>query len=207
MRRLIYVPVIHSAQDMGSKAGALKQAYVQQFGLDRWVRRRALIGEIWEGIRVRILSLGLRWDRVRVYQDGLPVSGVEVRIAGELAAQGSRNYQLILELLARGAQLEGTADPALLREEHALISAIIDAADEVTRERTTAQYVKEGSRILRERDAFISRRIQETLQEDEVGLLFMGMMHEVDRLLPAEIRVEYLIHRLPFREIPAGLGL
>ncbi len=29
----------------------------------------------------------------------------------------------------------------------------------------------------------------------------MGMMHEVDRLLPEEIQVEFLFDRLPLREV------
>jgi len=53
---------------------------------------------------------------------------------------------------------------------------------------------------LRARDAFIARRIADTLEDGEVGLLFLGMMHEVDRLLPEAIQVEFLIDRLPLRE-------
>lgn len=207
MRRLIYIPILHTVQDMGSKVEALKQAYIKQLGAERWDRSRAVIDEVWQGIRERVLALELPWERVRVYQDGLPVSGREVEIAREVAAQGSQNYQLVLELLARGARLEGTEEPSLLLEEHALISAIANAQDEAARVRAQEAYAREGLRILRARDAFISRRIYETLEQGEVGLLFLGVMHEVDRILPEEIQVEYLIHRLPFGEVLDGLGL
>ncbi|MEK7220546.1 MAG: hypothetical protein AAB253_05060, partial [candidate division NC10 bacterium] len=58
-------------------------------------------------------------------------------------------------------------------------------------------------RLLRQRDEFIGRRIDETLKEGEVGILFIGLMHRVDRFLAPDIEVQYLIHRLPF-QIPPG---
>ncbi len=201
VRRLIYVPIIHTMVDMGSKSEALKQESIRRFGAERWAMSRRIIEEVWEGIRMKLLALNLPWDRVRIYQDGLPVSGKELEIAREVATQGSKNYQIILELMGRGAQLMGTEDPALLREEYALVSAVTDAKDDASRTEARAAYAREGARILKERDAFISRRIGETLKEGEVGLLFLGLMHEVDRLLPEEIQVEFLIDRLPLREV------
>ena len=43
--------------------------------------------------------------------------------------------------------------------------------------------------------------VLETLEEGEVGLLFLGMLHEVDGLLPEGIQAEFLIDRLPLREV------
>jgi hypothetical protein len=65
------------------------------------------------------------------------------------------------------------------------------------------EYARESERILRQRDEFIARRVDESLKEGEVGILFIGLMHRVDRFLPADIEVQYLIHRLPFH-ITAG---
>ena len=201
MRRLIYVPIIHTMVDMGSRAEGLRQESIRRFGAERWAMSRRIIEEVWEGIRAKLLALELPWERVRIYQDGLPVSGKELEIAREVAAQGSKNYQIVMELVRRGARLMGTEDPSLLREEYALVSAVADAKDEVSREQARATYTREGSRILKERDAFTARRIAETLEEGEVGLLFLGMMHEVDRLLREGIQVEFLIDRLPLREV------
>ena len=43
-----------------------------------------------------------------------------------------------------------------------------------------------------ERDAFIARRIDETLKEGETGILFLGMLHKVTEILPSDITVENL---------------
>ena len=44
-------------------------------------------------------------------------------------------------------------------------------------------------KLLEERDNFIARTIDETLQEGDTGILFIGAYHEVLSKLPADIRV------------------
>ncbi|MBI2458241.1 MAG: hypothetical protein HYW08_13445 [candidate division NC10 bacterium] len=197
MRRLIYVPIVHTAADMGSQAEALEREHVRRHGRGEWARTRRLIDEVWEGLRTRLLALNLDYRRVRIYQDGLPVCGRELDIVREVAQGGSRNYALILELLSRGAVVEGTESPGLLREEYERIRSAIPAGQ------AREEHAREGERILRQRDEFIGRRIDETLKEGEVGILFIGLMHRVDRFLAPDIEVQYLIHRLPF-QIPPG---
>ncbi|MBI2000308.1 MAG: hypothetical protein HYS69_03795, partial [candidate division NC10 bacterium] len=189
MRRLIYVPIVHTAADMGSQAEALEREHVRRHGRGEWARTRRLIDEVWEGLRTRLLALNLDYRRVRIYQDGLPVCGRELDIVREVAQGGSRNYALILELLSRGAVVEGTESPGLLREEYERIRSAIPAGQ--AREEDAG----EGERLLRQRDEFIGRRIDETLKEGEVGILFIGLMHRVDRFLAPDIEVQYLIHR------------
>jgi len=198
MRRLIYIPIVHTMADMGSEAEALKEGYIQRYGEARWSRSRQVIEEIWDGIRARLFDMNLDYQKLRIYQDGLPVCGREVEIAREVAGKGSQNYALVLELVERGATLEGTEDPALLVEEYHSITSLARAKGQAEREAAEAQYAQESARILNERDRFISRRIDETLKEGETGVLFLGMLHQVDKLLPKDIQVNYLIHRLPF---------
>ena len=42
--------------------------------------------------------------------------------------------------------------------------------------------------LLEDRDNFIARTIDGTLQEDDTGILFIGAYHEVISKLPADIR-------------------
>jgi hypothetical protein len=265
MRKLIYIPIVHTTADMGSQAKALERAHVQRHGRAEWARTRRLIDEVWEGLRKRLLALDLDYRTMRIYQDGLPVCGRELDIVREVAQAGSRNYALILELLDRGAVVEGTESPDLLREEYERIRSAIpirpSAGLRTPSERRTVprgrmqtglpaegpvcvapacavpgtadrdatgrsaqtgeldtkaesrkagppdqardECASESERMLRERDEFIARRIDESLKEGEVGILFIGLMHRVDRFLPADIEVQYLIHRLPFH-ITAG---
>ena len=201
MRRLIYVPIIHTMPDMGSKSEALRQESIRRFGVEGWERSRRVIDDVWEGIRAKLLIRNLPWERVKIYQDVLPVSGKELEIAREVAAQGSKNYQIVLELVDKGAKLIGTESPELLLREYAHVKQLAEAQTDAEREKAKWSYAAESAEILKARDTFIAQRIAETLEEGEVGLLFLGMMHEVDRLLPEEIQVEFLFDRLPLREV------
>ncbi len=202
-RRLIYIPIIHDLADMGTKAEPLKQAFIRRFGLDQWERRRALIADVWGGIRQKLLGRDLPWDRVRIYQDGLPISGKELEIASDVAVQGSQNYRLVLELVGKGATLMGTESPDLLLREYRLISRMVEAHPVVQPDTAGRESDAEAQEILGARDAFIARRVSDTLGNAGIGVLFLGMMHQVDQLLPKDIAVEFLIDRLPLWEVAA----
>jgi hypothetical protein len=182
MARLIYVPVMHSSVEMGSAAGAYKAAFVARFGERKWQERCDEFDAIWDKIAAGIDALELNPGKLKLYQDSLPVCGKEVPLIRDLAAQGSHNHRLLATLIGKGATLIGTESPALLLEEYRLLQSAERAPEQ-------------AAALLRERDGFIAKRIDETLSEGETGLLFMGALHQVARLLPPRIQVEYLAVR------------
>lgn len=197
MRPLIYVPILHTESDLGSMAGEVRAKFVEAFGQESWARRASAIDAMWEAIRARLCSMALPWKRVRLYQDGLPICGHEANIVRQVAASGSRNHKLLLELMELGAELMGTEDPLLLVREYRRIGALAQAA----RERATPARVREleleGDELLRARDAFIANRIDSTVASNECGVVLLGLMHRVDELVEKAFNVHHLIHRLP----------
>jgi len=138
--------------------------------------------------------LALSCDRVRLYQDGLPVCGREAEIVTELAQAGSRNHQLLLRLMAQGAVLMGTEKGNLLMQEYQLARQSLTtrpprAAGLAASRRATSQD------LLQRRDQFIARRIHETLQSGETGILFLGMLHSLEGYLHPDVKVIYPLHR------------
>jgi hypothetical protein len=182
MARLIYVPVVHSTAEMGSAATAYKAAFVARYGQRKWAERSAEFDAIWRGIADAIKALGLDLTRLNLYQDSLPVCAREAELVHDLAAQGSRNHQLLQSLMRHGAALVGTESPSLLLDEYKLLQSP---------ERTEAQ----AASLLEARDRFIAGRIDATLGEDREGLLFIGALHKVAKFLPQRIKVEYLAVR------------
>ncbi len=83
-------------------------------------RKAAAIDRAWSEIEAAIAALTLAFDRVRLYQDGLPICGREAEIVRELAQTGSRNHQLLLRLMDEGAILMGTESGDLLVQEYQL---------------------------------------------------------------------------------------
>lgn len=190
MRRLLHVPIIHGNADMGSALSRVRQAYIDDRGEDAWEASRRAIADFWQAIETGMDNLCLDYATVRLYQDGLPVCGIEQKIVSDLAAQGIANYRILLKLMDRGATLEGTEDPELLRKEYGLImSAIPGSADKgQAGPREDARHA-ELSRLLEQRDLFIARRIDASLLDGETGILFLGALHGAVGKLPSTIRV------------------
>jgi pheromone shutdown protein TraB len=55
------------------------------------------------------------------------------------------------------------------------------------------EIIEQAARLLEARDRFIAKRIDETLQAEETGLLFLGAAHRLDTLKSTDIRVEILM--------------
>lgn len=204
MRKLIYIPVIHSEEDMGSMAGPLKQEFIRRFGVAKWHEHVHTVNNMWEGIKEKINALGLDYKKVKLYQDGLPICGKELEIVEDVARLGSHNYNIILKLSKKGAELVGTEDARLLVEEYNFIKNLIGISDTKQRTEAIRKAQKRRDELLVERDRFVANRIKETLKKGETGILFSGIEHEIDKYLPKDIKVEYLIYRLPFRAIQHG---
>ena len=119
-RTLIYLPIVHTQADMGALKESVARATLEKMGRAGLARKTAAIDKIWTEIEAAIDALALSFDRVRLYQDGLPVCGREAEIVTELAQAGSRNHQLLLRLMAQGAVLMGTESGDLLVQEYQL---------------------------------------------------------------------------------------
>jgi hypothetical protein len=197
MRRLKYVPIIHTGVEMGSMYGTLKAEYIRKFGTQKWEEHNRIIEDFWQGIRKKIFDLKLDYQETRLYQDGLPVCGKEIAIVEELVKIGSHNHQILMELIRLGAKLEGTEDTNLLLEEYAYLK---DTSAHLDDPQAKKKYQRLARSLLQKRDSFIRQRIDKTLQEGESGLLFIGISHRVNEKLPKDIEIEYVIYRLPFRE-------
>jgi beta-galactosidase/beta-glucuronidase len=198
VRVLIYVPIVHSEADMGSLLEDVRRGFEEAYGEDAWKRRSAAVEAMWSGLAERLAAMPLIWDHVRLYQDGLPVCGREMDIVRDVAAAGSRNHQLLLNLIARGAILMGTEDAQLMVREYRRNQALVLATMEEVPESRLKELQAEGDAILVARDTYIAHRIEETLRKGETGIAFLGMLHRVNERIADGIEVQQLIHNLPF---------
>ena len=192
MRTLIYIPIIHTEVDLGSVSEEVKKEYLSKYGKNKWLKHLDLISNLWETIRKRLLMMRVYYSKAKLYQAGLPVCRKELEIVRELAGMGSKNHLLLMELMGMGATLMGTEDPGLLLQEHKMIKEIVGTRGKNHVKERLEEYRKHGNDLLVKRDDFIAKRISETLQDGEIGILFIGALHKVDKRLPRGIRVVYL---------------
>jgi hypothetical protein len=187
---LIYLPIVHTEDDMGALKESVARASLEKMGRAGLARKTAAIDQIWTEIEGAIDALALPFDRVRLYQDGLPVCGREVEIVTELAQAGSRNHQLLRRLMAQGAVLMGTESGDLLVQEYQLAKQSLTAKPPRAAG-VAAQRRALSETLLQRRDQFIAQRLNDTLKDGETGILFLGMLHALERYLDPDVEVIY----------------
>jgi hypothetical protein len=188
-RRLVLFPVVHTLKDLGGLAEAVAQARPSHVEKQRFAQA---VGGFWDRTERAVDALPVSKLGWRVYQDGLPVCEHEQAIVADLAAGGSRNHRLVRRLMDRGAVLMGTESAELLVEEYQLQKELLEqGADMAPAE--AQQNRRLAAAILVRRDRFIAERINATLASGETGVLFLGLVHEVEPHLAADIEVTYPI--------------
>lgn len=100
----------------------------------------------------------------KVYRDEICQGGEEA--LARLSSMHRENFMIVKKLVDNGAVFEATEDPTLVAESTSWAETIKhNPLDPISLE----MYQD----TIRERDNYVSRRIDETLREEETGLLFL----------------------------------
>jgi len=102
---------------------------------------------------------------------------------------------LLLRLKERGATLMGTESADLLVQEYNLSKQMLAANDSAAAARWEARHQESSRSLLRRRDQAIAERINHTLRRGEIGLLFLGMLHSIERWVARDIQVTQPLYR------------
>lgn len=187
MRTLIWIPIACPEGNAASSVGG-------EYG----------VGETdWSGIRKMVAELELPYANVHLYQDALPCCEKEYEVVRQIAARGSDNHEFLLKLVDEGARLVGTEDASLLLHEYRLLQDALGRQRQEDDDRNANQKEK----LLFERDRFIAARINATLPQSEIGLLFLGGNHCLEPLLDADILVTRLVASVRNRRPTSGQPL
>ena len=188
MRKLLYIPIIHVDSDLGSVAPSVNKRSVEICGIELWERHKEVVTLFWDKISDYFMKLGA--SDLEIYQDGLMADGeLGRRIIEEGAKRGSRNYQIIHDLIKRGAKIRKTEDVEHLKKELHRILQLAQTDPEQEESFAAKQNRLDGERLTEERDRFVAKTINETLKEQGKGVLFMGAFHNVLLYLPDDIEV------------------
>jgi len=189
MRTLIYVPVIHSSADLGSIAKEVAKRGVADLGQELWEKHRRTVEGFWDVVSDYFESMDVKG--MKIYQDGM-VADDEVgkKIAEDTAKAGSKNYQLILRLLERGAILMKTEDFKLVKKEYDRLRAITEAKSITHKIIAFIKYKLIKTILLNKRDTFIAERIDQTLKTGEKAILFIGAFHNMKKRLSKSVQIK-----------------
>jgi hypothetical protein len=157
-RKLLVIPIIHSQTDLGALGEATAREAQKHLGQRGWQHKVRAVELFWRQIEQVLKGLKLPDAKLRLYQDGLPVCGREAALVAELARAGSRNHQILEDLVARGATLMGTESWELLQEEYRLARDSLAAAGP-GRPGARVRMGAAAADLLAARDRFIAARI------------------------------------------------
>jgi len=189
MRTLIYVPVIHTSADLGSIAKEVAKRGIRDLGQELWEKHRKTVEGFWDVVSDYFDSIDVK--DMKIYQDGMVAEDeVGKKIAEDTAKAGSKNYQLILKLLDRGAVLVKTEDFKLVKKEYDRLLAITQAKSMTKKIIAFIKYKLVKLILLNRRDNFIANRIEQTLKAEEKAILFIGAFHNIKKRLPKDIRIK-----------------
>jgi hypothetical protein len=182
VKKLVIIPIIHSEKEMGSLKSDISEMIDRKFGKEKRDQHRKDVAIFWENLRTLVNDILDSIDprAIKIYQDGIPIGG---EIGVKLVAMGAKdeipNHQILLSMITRGAVLEKTENPTLLKEEYEIIKAIVNAKTDPERESLSEKYKKRLFELTIERDRYIAQRISESLGDGMVGTLFIGATHDV----------------------------
>lgn len=177
-RHLIIIPIIHTLADWGS-LGSRKV-------FDEEIEARKT--QYWQAISEYVRNLPVDFSELRVYQDGLRDTSAE-EVARSVDKIQTINYELLRWLRNKGAHIMGTESLPLLLQAQRVLQTFYDAPKEEQKHAALLEYRQVDAPITKERDEYIAQRIRDTLPEGGRGILFIGLAHEVKRLLEQEMEV------------------
>jgi hypothetical protein len=188
MKKLFLVPIIHTPADMGTLGNILSATSAAALGKELWNKHQTTVSCFWDSVSRFFDSLQIR--NLKIYQDGLIAAGEDgLKIVSEGVRRGSANYRIISGLLGKGAVLIKTEDIALVRKEYDYIQKLTSAKSAREREAAGLRYRLDQAKLLADRDRFIAGVIENTLNEGDTGVLFIGAYHDVLSKLSAGICV------------------
>ena len=199
MKTLILVPVIHMSSDMGSLAKDLNKRGIADLGEELWKEHIKTIETFWDELSHYFDTIHV--SGMKIYQDGMIAEGeVGQMIVREGVKSGSKNYELVSELLKRGAILVKTEDFKLVKKERDRLIAITQAKSLTEKLIAFMKYKVTKNILLNKRDEFIARRVGETLKLVETGIIFIGAYHNIKGRLPKDIRITEIKNTEKVRE-------
>jgi hypothetical protein len=191
--------------DMGSLASALDETAKTELGEEIWEKHKEALFSFWHAIAQFFDPMDVKG--FKIYQDGLVADGdIGIKIVKEGVSQGSKNYEIVEKLLDMGAVLVKTEDPALVKKEYIYIKKMVYAKSPREKEACAQRYKRAQNQLLKERDDYIARRIDETLHEGETGVLFIGAYHDIASKLPDDIHVVQVKDITEVREYQKSLS-
>ena len=167
-RKLYFVPLIYCEKEPQAE-------YLERFN------------KYWNQVENQVSSLELKLGKIdKIYHELIVVGGEDgVKVIKDL---NDKSYQIVENRLDKGTQLEATEEAEILTEFMDWSRCLVLGLQNQKVFTKVYEYYTEASK---KRIEHIAKKIDETLKEDEVGILFMREGHQIQ--FPSDIKVFYVV--------------
>ena len=212
MRKLLYIPTIHSQGEASPGVANLFSLFSEKDRKELENRLEKQWGLIERGVN----GMTLDFNKTRIFSEG--VDRALPNPTRPLTQEGKREARLFLESFLKdqvlespqlrlllpfwleGASLEVTEHPELHKKAEKSLSEFIsillegdlDEALDESNMREMEQSLRRLDEANVRRDEFVARTINETLQDGETGILIIGYIHDVLGKLDKDIEVDFI---------------
>ena len=193
MRTLHIVRVFHPLEELGTVTQPFQRLEKLELGVEGAAMRRMQKAEEFILMAEKVVQMEVDHKKLFIFMDGFPAEQPEVEkflYDNFVYKKRFPTYLFIDRLVRKGARLVGTESPELLREECQYVQEVTRVVE--TQELPEGKYAwlkSKAKDILERRDDFIAARIDSTLKDGDVGILFIGAMHHVEKRLPDDIQI------------------
>ena len=155
-------------------------------GEDTPVEYLALFNKYWEQVTKQLAELESKLGTVkRIYHELIPAAGEEG--CNAVKELNEKSHSLIQTTVIKGAQMEAVEDIDIMTEFMDWGRCLlVGLQNSNVMNRIYDSYIESGKK----RNEFIGGKIDETLDSDEIGILFMRENHQVQ--FPSDIQVFYV---------------
>ena len=166
-RKLIFVPVIYLVE-------GLPEDYIQKFN------------RYWEQVEKHIAELSSKLGEVNaIYHELIATSGEEG--ATSLKDLNNQGYKIVKACIDKKARLEGLEDADLLTEFMDWSRCLMTG---LQNPKVISKIYDSYMEVGKKRNELMAKNIDETLKEDEIGIILMRENHQVQ--FPSDIQVFYV---------------
>ncbi len=166
-RKLYFIPLVYTGEDMPDD-------YLVKYN------------KYWEQVEKQITELIAKLGEVnRIYHEMVASAGDEGLKA--VKALSERSHKMIKSCLAKKTQMEAAEDIDILTEFMDWSRCLLIG---LQNPKVVSRVYESYTEISKKRNEYITRKIDETLKENEIGILLMRENHQVQ--FPSDIQVFYV---------------
>jgi len=166
-RKLYFVPLIYIGRESPAD-------YLEKFN------------KYWEQVEAQIANLELKLGQVkRIYHELIAYGGKEGLTVLEIL--NAKSYEIVKSRVEKGGQLEATEDDEFMTE---FMDWSRCLAIGLQNQKVLVKVYDAYREAYKKRNEYITRRLDETLKTDEIGILLMAEDHHVQ--FPPDIQLFYV---------------